>query len=216
MFLEHVVRRINGLKPDMVLITGDFITHGSLTYTAGAPAAKRCAEILSALEAPLRYGCLGNHDVAAGEHIVMDALGTHGIPILVNQFVPIERGGAHIWLSSVHDPLTGPANLDLAIPPTPDAPVILMSHEPDYSDTIAIHPRGSFVDLVLSGHSHGGQVRLPVLGAVILPPMGTKYPEGHFRFDQMQLYVNRGLGTVGVPFRFNCPPEITIHTLQPA
>jgi predicted MPP superfamily phosphohydrolase len=215
-FLEHVVRQVNNLAPDLVLITGDFITHGAFTYTAGAYAANRCAEILSAITCPLRYGCLGNHDVAAGAHIVMDALDFHGIPILVNQHLPIERNGSRIWVCAVHDPETGAPNLDLTLPTNPDGPVILMAHEPDYADTVAVHPRGHLVDLMLSGHSHGGQVKFPIVGALILPPMGTKYPEGHYRFQQMQLYVNRGLGTVGLPFRLNCPPEITVFTLRTA
>jgi uncharacterized protein len=215
-FLEHVVRKVNDLAPDLVLITGDFVTHGAFTYTAGAYAAKRCAEILSAITCPLRYGCLGNHDVAAGAHIVIDALAPYGIPVLVNQHLPIERNGARIWLCAVHDPAVGAPDLDLTLPTDPDGPVILMAHEPDYADTVAVHPRGHLVDLMLSGHSHGGQVKFPIVGALILPPMGTKYPEGRYRFQQIQLYVNRGLGTVGLPFRLNCPPEITVFTLRTA
>jgi len=69
------------------------------------------------------------------------------------------------------------------------------------------------IDLMLSGHTHGGQVRLPFLGPLILPSMGKKYVEGLFHFDHLQLYVNRGVGTVGLPFRFNCPSELTEHTL---
>ena len=65
-------------------------------------------------------------------------------------------------------------------------------------------------------HTHGGQVRLPIIGAMQLPMLGKKYVEGHFQFGKLQLYVNRGLGTVGIPFRFDCPPEITLHTLLPA
>lgn len=215
-FLEHVVHRINELSPDLVLLTGDFVTHGALTYVAGAPAAKRCAEILSKITCPLRYGCLGNHDVAAGAFPVIKALEAHGIPVLVNQYVSIERNGDHLWLCGLNDPATAAPDLNLAVPETPDAPVILMAHEPDYADTVIAHPRGHLVDLMLSGHSHGGQIRFPIVGALVLPPMGTKYPEGHYRFEQMQLYVNRGIGTVGLPFRLNCPPEITVHTLQPA
>jgi predicted MPP superfamily phosphohydrolase len=70
------------------------------------------------------------------------------------------------------------------------------------------------VDLMLSGHTHGGQVRLPLIGPVVLPPVGRKYVHGLFRFENMQLYVNRGIGAVGLPFRLNCPPEITILTLS--
>jgi predicted MPP superfamily phosphohydrolase len=69
---------------------------------------------------------------------------------------------------------------------------------------------------MLSGHTHGGQIRLPLAGPLALPGLGRKYFEGWFRFRDLQLYVNRGLGTVGVPFRFNCPPEITLLTLRSA
>jgi uncharacterized protein len=86
-------------------------------------------------------------------------------------------------------------------------------HEPDFADHVVRHPRFPLIDLMLSGHSHGGQVRLPFLGPLILPPMGKKYVEGLFQFGHMQLYVNRGLGTVGLPFRLNCPPELTHITL---
>jgi hypothetical protein len=215
-FLERVVRSVNALAPHLVLLTGDFITHGSLTFIAGGHAIRRCAEILTGLTAPLRYAALGNHDVAFNSATVVHTLTTHGTPVLVNQYLPIERNGDRLWLSGVDDPGTGQPDLDLALPVKPDGPVILMVHEPDYADKVVAHPRGPLVDLMLAGHSHGGQIRLPFLGPLILPPMGEKYPEGLYRFNQMQLYVNRGIGTVGLPFRLNCPPEITLITLQPA
>jgi predicted MPP superfamily phosphohydrolase len=215
-FFERVVHRINELAPDLVLITGDFITHGSLTFIAGRHAVHRCAEILTTLTAPLRYAVLGNHDVAVNAPMVIEALTSHGTPVLVNQYVAIEKNGDRLWICGLEDPGTSHPNLDLTIPAKPDAPVILMSHEPDYADTIVEHPRGPLVDLVLSGHSHGGQVRLPFAGPLILPPLGQIYPEGLYHLKNIQLYVNRGIGTVGLPFRFNCPPEITILTLQPA
>ncbi len=215
-FLERIVSRVNNLAPDLVLLTGDFITHGSLTFIAGRHAIRRCSEILTTLTAPLRYAILGNHDVAFNATIVVDALTAHGTPVLVNRYLPIERNGARLWLCGVDDPGTSHPNLDLAVPAKPDGPVLLMAHEPDYADEVVAHPRGSLIDLMLAGHSHGGQIRLPFLGPLVLPPLGEKYPEGHYRFNQMQLYVNRGIGTVGLPFRLNCPPEITVITLQPA
>ena len=101
-------------------------------------------------------------------------------------------------------------------PRAPRAPVLYLVHEPDYIDIFRHHPRFPLVDLMLSGHSHGGQIRLPLIGPLVLPPMGKKYVEGHFQFDQMQLYVNRGIGTVGLPLRLNCPSEITSFTLTRA
>jgi predicted MPP superfamily phosphohydrolase len=139
-----------------------------------------------------------------------------GLPMLVNQYVPIERAGQRFWLGGVDDPGTANPILDLAVPQKPDGPVILMCHPPDFADDVVKHPRGQLVDVMLSGHSHGGQIRLPFVGALVLPPMGEKYVAGLFRFNQMQLYVNRGIGTVGLPFRLNCPPEITVHRLERA
>jgi hypothetical protein len=213
-FLERIVHKVNALAPDLVLVTGDFITHGSLTFIAGRYALHRCAEILTTLTAPLRYGILGNHDVSFDAAMVTQALTAQGTPILINRYLPIERNSDRLWLCGVDDPGTSHPNLDLAIPSKPDGPVLLMAHEPDYADEVRAHPRGPLVDVMLAGHSHGGQVRLPFLGPLILPPMGEKYPEGLYRFNNLQLYVNRGIGTVGLPFRLNCPPEITVITLQ--
>ncbi|HXC95886.1 MAG TPA: metallophosphoesterase [Edaphobacter sp.] len=214
-FLEHIVHKVNALAPDLVLLTGDFITHGSLSFLASRHAIRRCAEILSTLTAPQRFACLGNHDVAYDAPAVTHALTSNRIPVLVNQYVPIERKGGRLWLCGLDDPASSHPDLDLTVPAKPDGPVILMAHEPDYADSVIEQVRGPLIDLMLSGHSHGGQIRLPFLGPLVLPPLGEKYPEGHFRFKQMQLYVNRGIGTVGLPFRLNCPPEITVITLNP-
>src|SRR5580658_1214571 len=97
-FLEHVVRKVNALAPDLVLITGDFITHGSLTFIAANHAAHRCAEIVATLTAPLRYAILGNHDVAVNAPMVIRALRSTGTPVLVNQHVAIEKNGSRLWL----------------------------------------------------------------------------------------------------------------------
>ena len=215
-FFTEVVHRLNHLAPDMVLLTGDFITRGSLTFLASEHAAHRCSQILSTLQCERRFAVLGNHDVGVSAPMVIEALRQAKVPVLQNRYVPIEMDGARIWVCGVEDPATSRPNLDLAIPAAPDGPVLLMAHEPDYADTVAAHPRAPLVDLILSGHTHGGQVRLPVLGAMVLPPMGKKYPEGLYTVGPMQLYVNRGIGTVGLPFRLNCPPEITEFTLERA
>jgi predicted MPP superfamily phosphohydrolase len=214
-FLRHVVRRVNALAPDMVLLTGDFVSFGPRHHEFARGAAVRCGAILRDLESPLKYAVLGNHDVTIGAFAVINALKVNGITPLVNEYLPIDRGDQRIWLAGLADASVGRPNLDLTIPTRPDGPVILMCHEPDYTDTIVRHPRGNLVDLILSGHTHGGQVRLPLI-PLQLPPMGMKYVEGHFRFEQTQLYVNRGIGSVGLPIRFNCPPEITHITLLPA
>jgi predicted MPP superfamily phosphohydrolase len=215
-FLVRIIRHINELAPDIVLLTGDFVTLGVFTFISSTHAAHRCAELLSTIKCPLRYAILGNHDVGVSAPLVIGALQKNGIPVLMNQHVPLERNGSRIWLCGAEDPATSRPDLNLTIPKNPDGPVILMAHEPDYADVVVEHPRFPLIDLMLSGHTHGGQVRLPFMGPLVLPPMGKKYAEGHFQFKQMQLYVNRGIGTVSVPFRLNCPPEITVITLQPA
>jgi uncharacterized protein len=215
-FIERVIRHVNQLAADVVLITGDFVTLGGSTFFDAGHAIHRSAEMVSAINCPLRYAILGNHDVGVSAPRVIQALKANGIPVLVNQHLPIERGSDRIWLCGVDDPGTSRPDLDLAIPTHPDGPVILMAHEPDYADYVLRHPKGKLVDLMLSGHTHGGQVRLPFGGPLVLPPMGKIYAEGLFQLNQMQLYVNRGIGTVGVPFRLNCPAEITVFTLNPA
>jgi predicted MPP superfamily phosphohydrolase len=138
----------------------------------------------------------------------------NGLPLLVNESVRIERGGAYIVLAGLDDVSEGRPDLTRAVPENPDAPVILMVHEPDYANNIVTHERGPLVDFIVCGHTHGGQVRVPGLRPLALPPLGRLYPEGHYFLGGTQLYVNRGIGTVGVPFRWNCPPEITVATLR--
>ena len=215
-FLQHAVDRINVLAPDLVVLTGDFISRGPLSEAVAFKAMPVCAEVLSGIRCPQRFAILGNHDAAIDPVMVIRELKSRGIPTLVNRFHAIERGQEFIWLSGVDDAGAGSPDISAAIPATPGTPVILLAHEPDYADVVRTHPRGKRVDLMLSGHSHGGQVRLPFVGPLVLPPMGRKYVSGEYRFGNMQLYVNRGLGTVGMPFRLNCPPEITELTLQRA
>jgi uncharacterized protein len=217
-FLHRVVDHINHLQPDVVLLTGDYVSSGlgSQRYAIGA--AWQCANILTGLECKRVFAILGNHDVAVGPAAVTEALTANGITVLNNAILPIERAGARLWLAGLDDPVNGDPNPELAIPASvrnrPNEPVILMCHAPDYVDTLLTHPAGRAVDWMLSGHTHGGQVRLPLLGALELPELGRKYIEGLFRLGRLQLYVNRGVGTVGVPFRLLCPPEVTLFTLR--
>jgi predicted MPP superfamily phosphohydrolase len=215
-FLQEVIDRVNALSADLLLITGDFVSRGPLEVSLSYAAAARCAELFRGLTCPERYGILGNHDWVVGARLIRNHMENNGLPMLVNEYVKIERGGQHIILSGLDDVSFGYPNPSMAVPENPDAPVILMVHEPDYAMKLVAHPRGPLIDLVLSGHTHGGQVRIPGFRPLALPPLGRLFPEGHYLLGSMQLYVNRGIGTVGVPFRFNCRPEITVATLRPA
>jgi predicted MPP superfamily phosphohydrolase len=215
-FVRRVVERVNSLAPDLVLLTGDYISNSPLPRRFAEQAMHQCADILRDLACPQRFAVMGNHDFLLGVPIVQSILAKAGIPLLVDQHVPIERAGDRLWLCGVNDPVSQVPDLVRAVPAKPDGPVLLMSHGPDYADDVVAHPRGQLVDLMLAGHSHGGQVRLPLLGPIVLPKGGRKYVTGLYRFNRLQLYVNRGIGTVGIPFRLNCPPEITLFTLQRA
>jgi len=219
-FLREAIRQINRLNPDAVFLTGDFVTHEFLPRKISYGPAWQCAGILAGLRCAQRYAILGNHDITVGAAEVTAALTANSITVLNNSYTAVERAGGRFWLSGVDDPLTGDPNPDLAIPVSirnvPGEPVVLMCHGPDYADTLRTLPSGQAVSLMLAGHTHGGQIRLPMIGPLVLPRMGKNYVEGWFRFGKMLLYVNRGLGTVGVPFRFDCPPEITVHTLRSA
>jgi len=217
--LRNAIDIVNGLQPDLIVVTGDFVTSrgrraGRAVAVQAAKVIEPCAQLLAQMHA--RSGtlaALGNHDVDADAAYIIEALQTHDIPVLRNRSVPLEREGKRLWLCGVDDILTGKPRLDLALKDIPaDEPVVLLAHEPDWADYVANHP----VDLQLSGHSHGGQIRIPFLGAPYLPPLARKYPWGLRRIGGLTLYTNAGIGTIEVPTRINCPPEVTLITLRSA
>lgn len=215
-FVRHAVKRVNELAPDMVALTGDFVTTGDHPPERVTRDAYACAELLRELKCPARLCTLGNHDVIIKDQVA-DALRRNGLQPLINQFTALERRGERVWISGIADAYFDVPDLSLAIPQRkPNEPIVLLGHEPDFADTVASQNCG--VDLMLAGHTHGGQVRVPFLPALLLPAMGEKYVEDLHVVgtSKMQIYVNRGLGCMHLPFRFNCPPELTLLTLQPA
>ena len=133
--------------------------------------------------------------------------------VLRNASLPFERERARIWLAGVDDVIGKHNDLDQTLKNIPSREsTIVLVHEPDYADVVSRR----CIDLQLSGHSHGGQVRLPFIGAPYLPPLARKYPWGLRKVRNSLVYTNRGLGTIGFPLRLNCPPEITVVTLRTA
>src|SRR5271165_15445 len=208
--IRAAVALVNELRPDLIVLTGDFVSLPPLhkQYAKAAIAAEPCAQLLQQMKAPQGlWAVLGNHDFYTDPDFVGAALHAHGIRLLANESAAIEVNGVRFWLSGVNDVLSQTADLSATLRPVPaNEATILLAHEPDYADYAARFP----VDLQLSGHSHGGQVRVPFLPAFYLPDLAKKYPAGSYRIRQLQLYTNRGLGTVGVAVRFNCAPEITL------
>jgi predicted MPP superfamily phosphohydrolase len=213
--LHSAIGMVNQLRPDMIVLTGDFVSVPMFgDERKGALNAEPCARLLRQMSAPHGlWAVMGNHDEGTDREIVTRALQTESIHVLANQSEPIERDGARFWLAGVNDVLSYTADLTQTLLPVPPSEaIILLAHEPDFADEAARFP----IDLQLSGHSHGGQIRIPLLPPLYLPIMAKKYVLGTYHVGSLLLYTNAGLGTVGVPLRFDCPPEITLLTLRHA
>jgi len=215
--LRAAIEIVNNLHPDLVVLTGDFVTvpifHRRFhTTKRAASAAEPCANLLVQLHPRLGIvSILGNHDVQSDASRIAETLHSHGLPVLRNRSVPIEREGSRIWFCGLDSVWEGKPNIDLALHGVPrNDLVVLLVHEPDFADTAAHYP----VDLQLSGHSHGGQIWLPGIGAPWLPRFARKYPRGLYKVGALTLYTNIGLGTIRLPIRLNCPPEVTLFTLR--
>ncbi|MGE0407590.1 MAG: metallophosphoesterase, partial [Candidatus Korobacteraceae bacterium] len=212
--IRAAVAAVNALEPDLVALTGDFVSSSLDGSPKPARFIEPCSRILAGLQAPLgRYAVLGNHDHSTDPSRISETLRSQRIRVLSNRNLSVERDGQRLWIAGVDDALAGKPDFDKALKGIPaNEPVVLLAHEPDLLDESA---RRS-VDLQLSGHSHGGQIRVPGVGAPYLPPLGRKYPAGFYQVGPSQLYTSRGVGLSGVPFRFACPPEVTLLELYAA
>jgi predicted MPP superfamily phosphohydrolase len=205
-YIAHAVDMAQALNPDLILLGGDYPDRG-IEYVAP------CIHELARLRAPLGvYAILGNHDHYDGcQPHVSAALREAGIPELTNRGLWIEDGGARFWLCGVDDFWRGVQDLPAALGDTTrDDAVVLLSHNPDYVEEIA-DPR---VGLVLSGHTHGGQINIPIIGAPVVPSLyGQKYVHGLVQGPVVPVFVTRGIGTIIPPIRIACRPEIIHATL---
>src|SRR6478672_814452 len=204
--VRDAVRLANSFQPDLVILPGDFVWRS-------VEAAFDLVPILSQLNpADGAFAVLGNHDHWKGPKIVAQALAKAGIRVLHNEGITIQRGNDSIYLAGIDSVWGGKPSPKAAFEHRRGNIVSIVAvHEPDYIKELA--PQFP-VDLQLSGHSHGGQVRMPVFGPLILPPMGEIYDMGLYRVGDAQVYTTRGLGTIHVNARFNCPPEVTAITLH--
>lgn len=206
-YVQRCVEIANSLQPDLIALTGDF--------TAGAKAhSEPCGEILSGLKARIgKFAVLGNHDHYNSAGRVTRALRQAGITVLIDEKECLEKKGEKLWLFGVDDLAHG--NTDL-VQLYRDCPAnetrITLAHNPDFIDEYA--HKQQHTDFMLSGHTHGGQIRFPLLGAPHMKLFGHEYVMGLQRREAMQIYTTRGVGTVGPPVRFLCPPEIVLYTLR--
>ncbi len=201
-YLAEVIALTNSLNPDLILFTGDFVSDS--TECLG-----ELVEILG--KAKAKFGCftvLGNHDHWIGADEIESGLASAGINVLRNQSVSLANR-SNWYLTGLESYWSGRPNVK-SIESTPThSRHLLLLHEPDAFDLMT----DSRIALQLSGHTHGGQVRMPFLGPICLPSWGKKYPAGLYVRGNRPLYVNRGIGTVKRHFRMNCRPEITLLIL---
>ncbi len=202
-YLRRAMDRINGLEPDVFVICGDLFTRDSKR-------AEDLAEILARVVAPLgTFVALGNHDFWSGERRIAAAMRKVGIRVLRNECVELP-GTDGCYVSGLESYWAGEPDPGV-IRSTPEASRhLLLVHEPDPFDEITDRR----VKLQISGHTHGGQVRLPLIGALRLPRWGKRYDAGLFEDGGRRLYVTRGLGSLRPHVRFYCRPEVTVFELS--
>jgi predicted MPP superfamily phosphohydrolase len=210
--LQDIVNIVVDQKPDLVLFTGDFVI-GRVYNAHTEQSVCDLVTVLTPLAALIpSYAVLGNHDYWTNSEVVRQMLHECNILDLTNKVFTLSRGAEKLHLCGVDDVWEGDVRLEHVLAQAgDDGAAILMAHEPDYADVSALTGR---FDLQVSGHSHGGQVVLPFVGPPILPHLGRKYPSGLYRVGDMYQYTSRGVGMGRIPIRFNCPPEITVFTLN--
>jgi predicted MPP superfamily phosphohydrolase len=214
--LAGLVHTINALQADVIVITGDFVTD----YL---PAAQGILTELSKLQATDGvFGVLGNHDHPSGVEWVRECLQAGQVQELANTTHTIRRGDQMLHLVGMDD--LWPRNRGIPAPVWTHQPLlqqltsslpdlgaaILLVHEPDFAAVTAQDRR---IDLQLSGHSHGGQVRIPLHGPIFLPPLSRVYPKGRYQIENLIQYTNTGLGMLSPHIRFDCRPEIAVFDL---
>jgi predicted MPP superfamily phosphohydrolase len=206
--LDRIIKLVNQQQADAIAITGDIITRNNSFNI------RKIENKLSQLVSKSgNLAVLGNHDhwVEATDKL-KQALVHSKINNLDNQVYVIERGTEKLAFAGMDDPFWGQGDLDKVITQLPDnIAAVLLVHEPDYLEEIAKTHKFA---LQLSGHSHGGQIRIPLLTPLILPYGGKRHFVGLNQVEDTVEYTNRGLGMTGLPFRFNSRPEITVFTLH--
>jgi len=210
-YLADGVRQVADLKPDVVAVAGDFVTGRRQQY------ADAVAGLFEGLTPPLGvFACLGNHDYGvvrptrhAEAQAVADALPRAGVRVLRNETLRLVRDGQDLWLAGTEDLWSGRLDAKETLRAVPGgAASIVLSHNPDAAEVLAAAGAGA----ILSGHTHGGQVQVPLMGPPILPVRNKRRYEGLHAVGRSWVYVNRGLGWL-FKVRFGCRPEITILSL---
>ncbi len=207
--LERVVAGVNRVRPELVVLLGDYADREVALATAIAPEA--VAQRLAQLRAPA-LAVLGNHDWDQWGSRMRDALCGAGLTVLENDGVALGVRGCRLWAVGLADASTRSPSFE-AVYAVPDGePVLVLSHDPDVFPFVP-----SRVALTLAGHVHGAQVNLPLLRACVTPSRyAARYRAGHVEECGRHLFVSRGIGTSRLPVRFLAPPEVALLQLRGA
>ncbi len=208
--LEKLVKTINDQDPDLIVFTGDLVDEPQTFQSS-----QRLIEILQQLHAKHgKFWIYGNHDHGGyGTDMIKEIMDEAEFQLLKNSHKNLVIENESITLVGVDDLILGSPDLESALMDSnPEHFTILLAHEPDYAETAMNY----FVDVQISGHSHGGQVRFPFIGHLYTPIYAEKYVQGKYELNNgdLLLYVNRGIGTTRLPFRFLFFPEIHVFTLH--
>ena len=208
--LRTIVERTNQLQPDLIVILGDYMSSNGWVTRRVEP--EVFGAVLKDLHAPLGvYSVLGNHDWWNNGMRVRRGLEQNGIKVLEDETAQIDVRGTSLWLVGFADLWTRPQRIAVTVAKVPEGqPLIGLTHNPDIFPNVP-----SRVQLLLAGHTHGGQVRFPIIGPVVeSSDYGDRWVQGHVFADNHHLFVTTGIGTSIMPVRFGLPPEIVLLTLK--
>lgn len=208
--LRRIVQLTNEQQPDLIVLLGDYVIQGVIGGTFIAP--ETFIEVLKDLRAPLGvYAVLGNHDWWFSADRITRVFQQGGIRVLTNEAVPLERQGQTLWLAGFGDLFSQRDEIEKTLHRvTTSDPILALTHTPDIF--LKLPPQ---VILTLAGHTHGGQVNLPLLGRRVVPSdYGEKYAIGYVEEGPRRLFVTTGIGTSILPLRFRVPPEIAVLTIR--
>ncbi|NFE96438.1 metallophosphoesterase [Clostridium botulinum] len=210
--LEKLVNKVNSQNADIIVFTGDLFDNVSKFEDTS-----KVAPILKKLNANIgKYAIYGNHDYGGGaKNIYKNVMEDSGFKILVNEQVNVKLdSGNTMSILGLDDALLGNPDVEKTARNIKGSNYnLLLLHEPDLSDKFVSYN----IDLILAGHSHGGQVKIPFLGEIVTPPLAEKYKDGLYNLNtkrNTQLYVNSGIGNTKVPFRFMNVPEVSIFEIK--
>ncbi|NFI94808.1 metallophosphoesterase [Clostridium botulinum] len=210
--LEKLVNKVNSQNADIIVFTGDLFDNVSKFEDTS-----KVAHILKKLNAKIgKYAIYGNHDYGGGaKNIYKNVMEDSGFKILVNDQANVKLdSGKTISILGLDDALLGNPDVEKTARNIKESNYnLLLLHEPDLSDKFVSYN----IDLILAGHSHGGQVKIPFLGEIVTPPLAEKYKDGLYNLNTQrntQLYVNSGIGNTKMPFRFMNVPEVSIFEIK--